>query len=124
VDGDGDGVCDADDNCPTTPNPDQADRDGDGVGDVCDNCPDVPNPGQEDSNGNGIGDACEDEPGVRCDIDGDEDVDSADINAIVAARRTPAASPLDPRDNDGDGTITVLDARQCVLLCTRPRCAQ
>ena len=37
-DGDGDGVPDGDDNCPATPNPDQADSDGDGIGDACDTC--------------------------------------------------------------------------------------
>jgi len=36
TDGDEDGHCDADDNCPATPNPDQADLDEDGVGDACD----------------------------------------------------------------------------------------
>jgi hypothetical protein len=35
-DTDGDGVADRDDNCPETPNPDQADFDHDAVGDVCD----------------------------------------------------------------------------------------
>jgi hypothetical protein len=37
-DADGDGIPDCRDNCPTTPNPDQADADGDGIGDVCDGC--------------------------------------------------------------------------------------
>ncbi len=59
---------------------------------------------------------------LRCDVDNDGDVDRDDIMAIFAARNQPAA-PGDPRDNDGDGVITVLDARQCVLLCTLPGCA-
>jgi hypothetical protein len=57
-DADGDGVEDASDNCPVTPNPSQADGDGDAVGDPCDNCPSTFNPGQADSNLDGIGDAC------------------------------------------------------------------
>ncbi len=35
------------------------DKDGDGVPDAVDNCPDTPNPDQADSDGDGIGDACE-----------------------------------------------------------------
>jgi PKD repeat protein len=37
-DRDGDGICDAVDNCPTQPNPDQIDEDADGIGDACDDC--------------------------------------------------------------------------------------
>lgn len=59
VDSDGDGIADAVDNCPGTPNPDQANGDDDGFGDACDNCPLVSNPGQEDTpQPDGLGDAC------------------------------------------------------------------
>jgi hypothetical protein len=39
-DADGDGIPDAEDNCPTVWNPSQEDEDGDEVGDACDSCPD------------------------------------------------------------------------------------
>jgi N-acetylneuraminic acid mutarotase len=84
-DGDGDGIPDADDNCPVTPNPDQADSDGDGIGDACDacshdsandadgdglcgnvdNCPADANADQSDLDHDGIGDVCDP------DMDGD-----------------------------------------------------
>jgi hypothetical protein len=73
IDSDGDGVADADDNCPNVANPDQADTDGDGTGDACepdgdgdgviddnDNCLTVFNPLQEDADVDGLGDACDD----------------------------------------------------------------
>ncbi len=41
-DQDGDGVPDAEDNCPATANSDQRDGDGDGLGDACDQCPATP----------------------------------------------------------------------------------
>ena len=69
-----DGIANDQDNCPDTPNPDQADADDDGTGDACnsddpdedgilsadDNCPNTYNPQQEDADTNGTGDACED----------------------------------------------------------------
>lgn len=56
---DGDGVPNNLDNCPSAPNPNQADADGDGQGDLCDNCPTQSNPGQQDSDNDGIGDVCD-----------------------------------------------------------------
>lgn len=81
-DADGDGIPDASDNCPNTPNPGQEDADLDLVGDSCDvctdtdddgygnpgflkntcdldNCPTIFNPGQDDFDGDLIGDACD-----------------------------------------------------------------
>ncbi len=62
--------------------------------------------------------ACE----VTADFDGDCDVDLADVRYILAFRNRPASAAPDC-DLDGDGWITVLDARRCVMQCTRPRCA-
>jgi hypothetical protein len=58
-----------------------------------------------------------------CDVNEDGYIDRDDINLIVAVRNTPASGPDDTRDADGDGIITVLDARRCILKCTLPRCA-
>ena len=101
-DDDGDGVPTRDDNCPLTPNPDQADSDDDGIGDACagdrdgdgfadddDNCPDTPNPEQTDTDGDGEGDACD------TDDDGDGVADDDDNCALDA-------NP-DQADTDGDG---------------------
>lgn len=57
-----------------------------------------------------------------CDVDTDGDIDRSDIQLIAAARNQPAGVD-DPRDADGDGTITVTDSRTCVRMCTLSRCA-
>ena len=58
ADDDEDGIPNASDNCPLTPNPLQEDADEDGAGDACDNCP-LPNPDQRDDDENGLGDTCD-----------------------------------------------------------------
>lgn len=98
------------------------DSDGDGVCDEEDNCPAVPNPNQEDSDGDGIGDACDTPEGI-CMVDTDDDIDRLDLSMISRARNQPASGANDPRDADGDGTITTRDVKVCTQLCTRPNCA-
>ena len=101
LDGDGDGHCDSADNCPTTPNPDQADSDGDGVGDACDNCVGTANPDQTDGDSDGVGDACDNCPTssnpAQTDGDGDGIGDGCD-NCVS----TPNPDQGDA-DNDGRG---------------------
>ena len=99
TDTDGDGVIDAEDNCPNTANTDQADSDGDGVGDVCDNCPNVSNLGQEDLDGDGIGDVCD--PQDDRDTDGDGVIDIND--------NCPNVVNPGQEDLDGDGIGDVCD---------------
>jgi hypothetical protein len=55
------------------------------------------------------------------DIDLDGDVDTDDLNLLMAGRNTAATDANDLRDLDGDGMITLLDARKLTLLYTRPR---
>lgn len=104
-DGDGDGVPDLQDNCPTVWNPDQADRDHDGVGDVCDNCPNVYNPDQADADQDGVGDACDNCPNVenpdQTDSDGDGLGDACD--------NCPYTANPDQADSDHDGVGDACD---------------
>jgi hypothetical protein len=58
-DTDGDGIADAQDNCPEDSNPGQKNSDNDSHGDACDNCPGVDNEDQADADGDGIGDVCD-----------------------------------------------------------------
>lgn len=66
LDQDGDGVVDADDNCPSVSNRDQENEDGDSPGNACDNCPHVANDDQANTGEtaagavpDGAGDACD-----------------------------------------------------------------
>ncbi len=112
-DQDNDGVADASDNCPRTPNPladgqtSQPDADGDGVGDACDNCLAVANADQADGDGLAFsssevdpaaeakvpaGDACDgDRDGVRdaednCPRDANSDQADGNSGSVVGQR--------------------------------------
>jgi hypothetical protein len=86
-DGDGDGVADATDNCPSDANPGQADLDADGQGDACDG----------DIDGDGVangGDAFPRDPAETTDTDSDGIGDNADAFPNDATESA---------DTDGDG---------------------
>ncbi|MDX2200843.1 MAG: thrombospondin type 3 repeat-containing protein [Phycisphaerae bacterium] len=104
-DDDGDGVINAADNCPTTPNADQADADGDGFGDVCDNCVAIANADQADGDSDGRGDVCDNCPSLanadQADADGDGVGNVCDNCSAVAN--------ADQMDSDGDGFGDVCD---------------
>ena len=113
VDGDGDGVADASDNCPTVPNDTQANHDTDAMGDACDtdddddgvadaddNCSVDPNPGQVDSDKDSQGDACDP------DDDNDTVLDAAD-NCVLVPNSGQADADGDAIGNacDPDGVV-------------------
>jgi uncharacterized repeat protein (TIGR01451 family) len=60
---------------------------------------------------------------LECDINRDQKINIDDINLIFAARGLRVTTG-DPRDLDGDGLITVNDARGCVLRCDNPVCVK
>jgi len=127
-DGDGDGIADLCDNCPTDFNPAQTDldvdkvgddcdnclgvfnpcqgeHDGDGVPDQCDICPFIYNPTQAESDGDGVGDACDNCPNDfnpgQVDTDGDGSGDSCD--------NCPNVYNPGNVDTDGDGIGNLCD---------------
>jgi len=123
-DSDGDGVPDASDNCPLTPNPDQADFDGDGVGDVCDNCSVIRNANQADRDHNGFGDVCNCQG--SSDFDGDGICDDKDLCRGLAQTDITQADTdengipdeCECGDFDHNGRVNSVDARliqRCVV---------
>jgi hypothetical protein len=124
-DRDRDGIEDAMDNCPDTPNPDQSDDDHDLRGDLCDNCPVVSNYPQLDvGDHDGIGDACDPHPESAgdCVILYDTFSDPAAFEQhwrVMTAGSTPSAQPgqghvvLVP--GTGEATWIAVDDRGAML---------
>jgi len=130
-DDDDDGILDVNDNCPLTPNADQADLDGDGIGDVCDddddgdgipdsedNCPTTANADQTDVDGDGIGDVCDsdnDNDGVLNDNDQCPNttpgtvvnVNGCEIVSLPATAFTVQSTAI-TCPGSGNGSITVV----------------
>src|SRR5215472_11016007 len=81
------------------------DADGDGVCDAADNCVTISNPDQRDSNGNGYGDACD------ADYDNDGVVGISDFNLFRSQFGKTSKDPsFDPQfDSNGDGVIGLAD---------------
>jgi len=81
---DGDGICEALDNCPGTDNHGQADQDADTVGDACDNCVATSNQDQSNPDGDTRGDACDNCPTLsnasQANADGDGAGDACDCS--------------------------------------------
>jgi len=121
----GENICDGNGNC-------IGDSDGDGFFDPSDNCPSVPNPSQADMDGDGIGDACDDS-------DGDGAVDSEDsfpnnscfINASqdnCAGTNCEKGSQAynESCDSDGDGEMDQEDSfpnDPCSINASEDNCA-
>ena len=109
TDSDGDGTCDATDNCPDTYNPDQNDIDMDGTGDECDDCPNDANKIDPGYCGCGVSDIDSDSDGTPDCNDNCPDVSNPDQNDVdiddVGDKCDNCPDTYNPNqvDTDGDG---------------------
>jgi len=127
---DGDGVLNADDNCPYDSNANQQDSDGDSFGDACDRCPGFDD--LEDVDGDGVSDGCDNCPNQananQEDIDGDGDGDVCDDDIdgdglLNDEDNCPFMSNPDQADSDGDGVGDVCEVTQMRFIVSNADCS-
>jgi hypothetical protein len=122
MDADGDGEGDA---CEDI----LSDDDGDGVADAEDNCPDHANADQVDSDDNGVGDACENDSGVEPDaIPPDAGVYEAYGASGSGALFSCSVGPTPGKDEDPPILLAlIILGTMLLILCRRrqsPTCRQ
>jgi len=128
-DSDSDGIPDAQDNCPTTYNPDQINTDGevyggDELGDACDddddrdtyydnvdNCPLIANADQSDVDLDGLGDVCDNCREVSNPDQADTNTNCPPLGTLgyIHDQQCGDACEVAEEDSDGDGVSDALD---------------
>ncbi len=118
-DADADGIPDGIDNCPTTPNPGQANGDGDAAGDACDSCSakfqltgagSGTTPGDCDTNADGYGNGCD------MDVNNDGFQSIPDLSGFILPSLNMTVPPGNPDfDLNCDAFISIPDLSAFVL---------
>jgi hypothetical protein len=109
TDGDGDGVQDLADNCPSVSNPTQHDEDDDARGDACDGCPHVAQTSFVDGDGDEVDDPCDPNPSAAGDFIARFDAfDTVPTDYVITGGNWAAATDRYRQLASGTGMTTLL----------------